>query len=162
MRKHPGEVREVPQVALRADPGASHQIVWGVWSGCPPYHRIMRAGTTIRISRSGGWPTARRRLTPRRGRGKSCAQKPSDSERMGRMAASPPEGQRPNAAENNAAQSGELHVIACLLVDVTYPKGKVRWASVPPGNTLLPGRVALQLPSCGCRGHRDQTLSPVG
>ena len=35
MRKHPGEVREVPQVALRADPSASHQIVWGVWSGCP-------------------------------------------------------------------------------------------------------------------------------
>jgi hypothetical protein len=24
------------------------------------------------------------------------------------------------------------------------------------GNSLLPGRVALQLPSCGCRGHRDQ------
>ena len=126
------------RVALRADPGAHHQFVGGVWSGCQRLSQSDEGRHSDQDIAEWGVADCAQTVSPL---GVSAGYPvPRSPQTMGEWAEwqpPPPGGQRPNATG--------------------YHYAFIRRT----GNSLLPGRVVLQLPSCECRGHRGQGLPPI-
>jgi hypothetical protein len=132
-------------VELRADPGAPHQLVWGVWSACQRLTQSDEGRHNDQNIAELKWPTAAdgeppgvsaedpvpkspqpmREWAERQppGDGVSCNRKPRRYGGRGRVPATPPGGQRPDAIGFHCAEWRVAWSCPVLLVDAHTPRG---------------------------------------